>query len=110
MIDETISKLEQRLKNSAAISELNRQELLQLLSTLKTEVSELSKTHADEAQKILGYTQASTQEATHPEKNSERLDLHLQDLAKSVDGLEASHPKLVQLVNRISEILANLGI
>ncbi len=109
MIEQTISKLEARLKNAGAIPEQNREELLSLLATLKTEVSELSKTHAEEAQKIVGFTQASTQAATGG-SGADRLNLHLQDLSASVDGFEKSHPQLVQIVNRIAEILASLGI
>ncbi len=110
MIDETISRLEEKLQRSTAMNEQTRQELLSLLATLKTEASALSRTHAQEAQRIVGLTQASTNEATQQNRDSERLAGSLADLSASVDGFEKSHPQLVHLVNRISEILANLGI
>ncbi len=110
MIEETISKLEARLKGSTSIPEQNRQELLNLLATLKTEAAELSKTHAAEAQRIVGYTQTSTHEATSRQVNPERLQVQLKNLSDSVDGFENSHPQLVQIVNRIAETLAALGI
>ncbi len=110
MIEDTISKLEARLQSSTSLSEQNRQDLLNLLATLKTEVSTLSRTHAEEAQKIVSFTQASTQEATREEVRPERLSGHLEDLSKSVDGFEESHPRLVQIVNRLAETLSNLGI
>ncbi len=92
------------------MNEETRQELLSLLATLKTEASALSRTHAQEAQRIVGLTQASANEATQQNRDSERLAGSLADLSASVDGFEKSHPQLVHLVNRISEILANLGI
>ncbi len=110
MIEETISKLEQRLKNAGSLSEQNRQELLNLVGDLKTEVSSLSKTHAEEARRILTYTEASTHEATSEQQDQERLRDAVSDLSSSVDGFEKSHPRLVAIVNRMAETLSNLGI
>ena len=110
MIDETISKIEARLRESGAINEQAKRELAGLLATLKTEITELSKTHADQAESIAGFTQTSAHEATREEKNPELLKLSLEGLVTSVDGFEKSHPRLVQLVNRISTTLSNLGI
>jgi len=36
--------------------------------------------------------------------------LSLEGLSSSVEGFEKSHPKLVQIVNAISNTLSNLGI
>ena len=36
--------------------------------------------------------------------------LSLEGLTSSVEGFEATHPRLVQIVNSISTILANMGI
>lgn len=110
MIEETITRLEARLQSSPALNEQNRKELLGLLATLKTEVSALSQTHAEEAQKIVSFTQASTTEATREEVRPERLSSHLEELSSSVGGFEQSHPRLVQIVNRLAETLSNLGI
>ena len=90
--------------------EERRQELLQLLGTLKSEVADLSRTHGDQAQSIAGFTQVSTHEATRAEQNPELLKLSLDALGSSVHGFEESHPRLVQIVNTISNALANLGI
>jgi hypothetical protein len=38
------------------------------------------------------------------------LELSLQGLGSSVEEFERSHPKLVQIVNAISQSLSNLGI
>ncbi len=110
MIDETISKLEAKLRDAGTLNDEAREELARLLSKLKTEITELSKTHAEQAQSIVDFAQTSTHEATREEKNPELLKLSLEGLETSVEGFEKSHPALVQIVNRICTTLSNLGI
>jgi hypothetical protein len=110
MIQETITKLETRLQNAAAMDDDSRRELLALLARLKSEVTELSKTNADQAQSITGFTVALAHEATRAEKQPELLDHSLQGLAASVEGFEETHPNLVQVVNRICTTLSSIGI
>jgi hypothetical protein len=110
MIEDTIGKIQSRLEGADAIKEDRKQELLQLLGTLKAEVAELSKTHGEEAQSIAGFAEVSTHEATRAEQNPELLKLSLRGLGSSVQGFEESHPRLVQIVNTISQTLSNLGI
>ena len=110
MIEDTIGKIEAKIQNAEAIKDERRHELLQLLGTLKSEVAELSKTHNEQAQSIAGFAEISTHEATRSEQNPQLLNLSLQGLNSSVQELEKSHPRLVQLVNAISNTLSNLGI
>jgi hypothetical protein len=110
MIEDTIGKIEARIQNAEAIKEERRKELLQLLATLKSEVAQLSETHSDQAQSIAGFTAVSAHEATRLEQNPQLLKLSLDGLGSSVAGFERSHPRLVQIVNAISNTLANLGI
>jgi prefoldin subunit 5 len=110
MIDDTLAKIEARLKSTEAIPAEKRRELQQLLATLKAEVGKLSKTHAEQAESIAGFTEVSAREATREHQNPQLLKLSLNGLTSSVEEFEASHPKLVQIVNSISNTLANLGI
>ncbi len=110
MIEDTIVKIESRIQNSDAINEDRRQELLELLNTLKSEVAKLSTTHGEQAESIAGFTEISTHEATRAQQDPKLLRLSLQGLSSSVAGFEESHPKLVQIVNTISSTLSNLGI
>ena len=110
MIDDTISKIEAQVRNAGAISPERKAELLKLLGTLKAEVSQFSKTHAEDAQSIAKFTEVSALEATRNAKNQKLQDLSLAGLKSSVSGFEESHPKLVQVVNSISQTLSNLGI
>ena len=50
MIEDTLTKIEARLRKGRMLAEDQRTELLALLSTLKTEIGELSKTHSERAQ------------------------------------------------------------
>jgi len=110
MIEETVRKIERRIQGSESIKEERREELLQLLATLKSEVAELSKTHGEHAESIAGFTELSAHEATREQQDPRLLQLSLEGLRSSVQGFEKSHPKLVQIVNAISNGLSNLGI
>ena len=110
MIEETVGQIEARIQGAESIKDERKRELLQLLATLKSEVAELSKTHAEHAQSITGFTEISAHEATREQQNPQLLKLSLEGLSSSVGGFEKSHPKLVQIVNAISNTLSNLGI
>jgi len=110
MIEDIIGKIEARIQGADAIKEDRRRELLDLLGTLKSEVAKLSRTHGEQAQSIAGFTEVSTHEATRSEQDPELLRLSLKGLASSVQNLEQSHPRLVQIVNGLSNTLSNLGI
>jgi hypothetical protein len=110
MIEDTIAKIEARLQHSETLSEEKRRELHDLLATLRTEVANLSKTHAEQAESIAGFTERSAHEATREQRNPRLLELSLQGLGSSVEEFERSHPKLVQIVGAISQLLSNVGI
>jgi hypothetical protein len=110
MIEDTLAKIEARLHSSEAIPDDKRQELQQLMGTLRIEVARLSGTHAEQARSIAGFTEVSAHEATREPQNPRLLKLSLDGLVSSVEEFETSHPKLVQIVNSISNTLSNLGI
>jgi hypothetical protein len=110
MIEDTIGKIEARIQGADTIKEERRQELLQLLGTLKSEVAGLSRTHGEQAESIAAFTEVSTHEATRAEQNPRLLKLSLEGLNSSVEELEESHPRIVHVVNAISQTLSNLGI
>ena len=110
MIGDTISKLEGKLQESPSVNPETRQELLNLLSQLKSEITNLSESNAQQAGSIAGHTEFATREAISEESNPEVLKRSLDDLSASVQGFETSHPQLVAVVNRIATTLSNLGI
>jgi len=110
MNESNLNEIEAKIRSAQSISEGRKRELLQLLGTLKSEVGKLSKTHDEQAQSIAGFAQISAYEATRTQQNPQSLQHSLDGLRSSVEGFEKSHPRLVEIVNNISNILANLGI
>ena len=110
MIEKTIGEIEAKIRGADAVNEQRKRELLQLLGTLKSEIGALAKTDDEHARSIAGFAQVSAHEAMRSEQNPQLLDLSLRGLRSSADGFEKSHPKLVQIVNAISNTLSNLGI
>lgn len=110
MIQDTLTKIEAQIEGTDSIKDGRKAELLGLLTTLKTEINQLSQTNQDQAQTITGFAQVSAHEATREEKNPQLLKLSLDGLSASVEGFEQSHPKLVDIVNRICTTLSNLGV
>jgi len=110
MIQDTLGKIEQQIRNAESITPQQREELLGLLTALKAEVAKLPEAACEQAQSIAGFTAVSAHEATRDEKNPELMKLSLTGLSRSVEGFEESHPKLVQAVNSIATMLANMGI
>ena len=92
MIEDTIAKIEQRLRSAQSLPLGERLELQQLLAQLRSEaqslptVPTLAVSAEDDAQTALDRLQESLTE------------------------FETTHPQLVGTVNRISTILANMGI
>ena len=110
MIKKTIGEIEAKIRGAEAVSENRKRELIQLLARLKTEVGALEKTHGEQAESIAGFAQLSAHEAMRGEQNPQLRELSARGLQSSVEGFEKSHPHLVEIVNRISNTLSNLGI
>jgi hypothetical protein len=110
MLQQTIDKIEERLRQTESLKEQNKTELLDLVSTLKEEIAGISQSHQEQAQSITGFADVSTREATRQEKNPELIKLSIEGLAASVQGFESTHPRLVSVVNGICSMLSNLGI
>jgi hypothetical protein len=86
MIENTIGEIETKIRGANSVSDEHKRELLQLLAKLKIEI------------------------ATGQNQNLQPLKSSVEELRTSVEGFEQSHPKLVQIVNSISNTLSNLGI
>lgn len=110
MIQDRIEKIEATLRDTASLTESARAELLQLLAELKAEVAPLVSTHTEDAQSIAHFAGASVHEATRSARKPDQAEAALKGLTASVEGFEASHPRLVEVVNRIAVTLSNMGI
>jgi Mg2+ and Co2+ transporter CorA len=110
MIENTISEIEAKVRAAGSIDAGRKQELLTLLGKLKSEVGDLAQTNAEQADSIAGFARVSAHEATRTNQNPDSLQHSVAGLRSSVEGFEQSHPKLVQVVNSISNTLAGFGI
>src|SRR4051812_10345260 len=90
-----IDALEEKITNSTDLTAEQQSELLKLLAKLKIEVQQLSQTHAEHAESIAGYTQASAYEAMQHKRDEKRLEHSIEELKRSVKTFEVSHPDLV---------------
>ena len=110
MIEDTVSKIEERIRNVSRIDDQKKGELLKLVRELSEEVSELAKTRSEQAESISRFTEVSTHEAVREEQDPDLLKLGLDGLARSVEGFEVEHPRLVEAVNSLCMMLSGIGI
>lgn len=96
MIEDTIAKIEERLRAEDSLPAEKRQELERLLAELRREASGLP-SHA---------------RARRSDESDVMLDARaaVNRLGDNLAEFEATHPRLVGLVNRISTVLSNMGI
>jgi Domain of unknown function (DUF4404) len=110
MLAETLAKLEMNIRQSDTMEADKKVELLRLLSTLQAEIAVLEPTHAAHAASVVELTERSMHEVIRQTKDPELIASVTQGLSASVEELEVSHPQLVQVVNALSMLLANMGI
>lgn len=110
MIEDTVAKLEQRIAALSAVPSEKRAELVGLFQRLKTELATLPESRADVAESITRFAELSAHEATRPDASTALRTLSREGLSASVEGFEASHPRLVQAANSLCVSLSNLGI
>lgn len=110
MIQDRIEKIEATLRAAPHLSAETRAQLLQLLSELRAEVNALAEEHSEDIASIAHFADASVHEATRAEQKPALSEAALSGLTQSVRGFEASHPQLVQVVDRLALTLSNMGI
>lgn len=93
MIEETIAKIEKRLR-STELEPGQRAELQHLLAELRRQAS---------GAQLSGLSAEPVDDEDDPRSAVNRLE-------SSLTAFEASHPQLIAVVNRISTVLANMGI
>ncbi|MEI8234710.1 MAG: DUF4404 family protein [Verrucomicrobiota bacterium] len=110
MIEDRLKKLEEQIGANGNVPEASREQLLRLLAELRSEIAELPSTHDDAARSIAAFAEASTHEATRHSRRPKLLKAALTGLTGSVEDFETSHPDLAATLNRLSAVLANMGM
>ncbi|MDD5656606.1 MAG: DUF4404 family protein [Elusimicrobia bacterium] len=109
MLEDTIRRIEETIK-AGGLDAKRQAELLALLAALKSELQGLERTSRDSARSIAGLAGVAAHEALRREKPEGLLSHSIRGLSLSVEGLEASHPRLVDTVNSLCLMLSNMGI
>jgi hypothetical protein len=100
MVEERIRNIESRVQASTNLPEAAKAEMLELLGELRTELGGVKKEHLERAEGAAGQAGA----------HGESLDHSLGALTGTMTELEATHPRLAELANRLAVALANMGI
>lgn len=97
MVEERIRNIEARVQASTDLSEPARAELLELLAAMRAELESVKPEHIERAEQQAGPHGESLNEAAGA-------------LSGSMTALEATHPRLADLANRLAVALSNMGI
>jgi len=101
MVEDRIRNIEARVESSANLPEGAKAELLELLAALRAELHGVNKEHLERAENASGRVDVP---------HGETVEDALGGLTSTVTELEATHPRLSDLANRIAVALASIGI
>jgi ABC-type transporter Mla subunit MlaD len=111
MISDRLAKLESTLREQGdGIPQATRHELIELVAGLRAEVASLLATHGENAQRIAGNAEAAVHATVQRDEHPEQAAEAVRGLAASVREFEATHPRLVEIVDQLALTLSNLGI
>ncbi|MBI4801546.1 MAG: DUF4404 family protein [Elusimicrobia bacterium] len=110
MIKDTLSKIESAIAKVRTIDNKDAAELVTLLTALKAELQALPQSCMDDARSIAHFTEAAAHEVSRANKSVQLKNLSIAGISYAVKGFEASHPKLVDVVNEICMALSRMGI
>jgi hypothetical protein len=105
-----MAQLEATIREHDGLTPQQKAELFAQLAALKADIAALATTPEGHAPRTARVTDVSAQEATRPQKPPDLLRLAVEELGTSVEAFEASNPELVLAVNKISAMLASIGI
>lgn len=110
MIESIMKRIEEILDASDKMDEGRRSEMRRLLETLKEETKLLSESHREEAESIASFTGLTAQQAIRTSPDPKLVSLSSEGLMASVEGFEASNPRLVSAVNALCTFFSSMGI
>ncbi|MDF2530409.1 MAG: hypothetical protein K0Q57_1289 [Gammaproteobacteria bacterium] len=93
MLESTLQKIEDLLTSSPQLDSAKKQQLLDLVSELKRELSNLSQADRDKVLSAVSQSHAKTA-----------------GFERSIEQFELSHPKLYQIMKDLSFSLNGLGV
>lgn len=110
MLNAAFKKIETAVRKMDSARGAKKAEILRSLAALKAEIQTLSKAHAENARSIARWAETAAHEAARKKASPPLLEHSLKGLALTTQGFEASHPRLVEIVNDLCAMLAHIGI
>jgi len=101
MVEDRIRNIELLVQSSKNLPDDARAELLEVIAALRTELQGVKKEHLEHAEGVSGLAETP---------HGESLDDALGGLTGTMSALEATHPRLAALANRLAVALSNMGI
>jgi Domain of unknown function (DUF4404) len=105
-----LGHLEARIHETHELSPQQKEELLRLVSELKEVMAAFPTSPEAHAPSPPRATDTAEAEMTRQDTPRHPLRSAIDDVSTSVEAFEASHPELINAVNQISTLLANMGI
>lgn len=105
-----IEAIEKKIEATSQIDAKIKEDLLDLMRSLKTELTDLKEVNPNGAHNIADKTQVSAEKVLTSDNKQNELQKDIDGLQETVEEFEVSHPKLVQVVNRICMMLSDIGI
>ncbi|MDD3118734.1 MAG: DUF4404 family protein [Victivallales bacterium] len=106
---QTLQEIKDKIAAASGLEAGRKAELTELVDKLYTELEDLARTDRVRAENVSGLARASATEAVEGH-SQEDLGSALDGLSGAVEQLEASHPRIVAVVNRICNMLSDIGI
>lgn len=97
--------LEAKIKQNDRLTVDEKDELMILIASIDNTMQQLAKTHVQDAEKI----QQLADDGAHTALTRGLKEMR-EEMSESIQTFEVTHPELVDLVNRLCIMLANLGI
>ncbi|NQZ57736.1 MAG: DUF4404 family protein, partial [Lentisphaeraceae bacterium] len=107
MINDKLNNIEDKIRNASAMSEENKESVLELLKELKVEMDEVSPEHASKLSSMSDFAEVGANEVSRENGDKGLLDIALSGVNASVKSFETTHPRLVQVINSICTQLSD---
>jgi mevalonate kinase len=105
-----IEAIEKKIEAASQIDAKTKEDLLDLMRSLKIELVDLKEVDPETALNIADKTNLSTEKILTSDNKLNELQKDIDGLQETVGEFEVSHPKLVQIVNRFCMMLSDIGI
>ena len=101
MIEDTLRKLEERIRASESAGDGARGDLLALVAELRSEFAEVAESHGEDAAAIAAHTERIAGDDKGPATGA---------VADSMLEFESAHPRITGLLQSLMRTLADAGI